>query len=283
MNDARSLVSAAAAELSAAGVPSPETDTVMLLAHAWRRSAGEVRHAMILQHDVDTDVRDRFTVLVEERARRTPLQHLTGTAGFRHLELSVGPGVFVPRPETELLIDLALPHLPRGGVLVDLCTGSGALAFAVKQERPDADVHAVELSDHAYAWACRNRDDLRLDVELTCGPAQSAFPELAGAVDVVVSNPPYVPEDMVPTEPEVRDHDPQIALFGGSCDGLRIPVEVASRAAVLLRSGGLLVMEHAEAQGESLPAAIARQGGWVDVEDHPDLTGRPRAVTARRP
>ena len=282
MNDARSVVSSAFASLAAAGVHSAESDAVTLLAHAWGRSTSDVRHAMIMRGTVDDETHQRFEALVGERARRTPLQHLTGRTGFRHLELSVGPGVFVPRPETELLVDLALARLPQDGVLVDLCTGSGAIALAVKQERPDASVHAVELSDQAYAWACRNRDDLHLDVEITCGSAQSAFPSLDGEVDVVVSNPPYIPDGMVPVDPEVRDHDPDMALFGGSTDGLRIPLEVAARAAELLRSGGVLVMEHAETQGESLPAALQRQVLWADVEDHDDLTGRPRAVSAVR-
>lgn len=237
---------------------------------------------MALRRDVPEGVAAALDDLLGERCRRVPVQHLTGRAPFRHLELQVGPGVFVPRPETEMLVDLALPALPDGGVLVDLCTGSGALALAVKDERSDARVYAVELSELAAAWARRNRDDLGLEVEVEVGPAQSAFASLDGEVDVVLSNPPYVPQDMVPVDPEVREHDPQMALYGGSVDGLRIPMEVSARAARLLRPGGLLVMEHAEAQGESLPRRLERQGVWDRVEDHLDLTGRPRAVTAYR-
>jgi len=167
-------------------------------------------------------------------------------------------------------------------VVVDLCTGSGAIALAIKDEVPAAEVHGVELSDLAHAWAIRNRDDLGLDVDIRLGDATSAFPDLEAAVDVVVSNPPYIPVGAVPNDPEVRDHDPDVALYGGSADGLRIALEVAARAAVLLRTGGFFVMEHADVQGDSLPAALRAAGCWRDVQDHVDLNGRPRAVTAVR-
>ncbi|MBE3076465.1 MAG: peptide chain release factor N(5)-glutamine methyltransferase [Actinobacteria bacterium] len=172
--------------------------------------------------------------------------------------------------------------LPGGGVavVVDLCTGSGAIALAVKDEVPSAEVHGVELSDLAHAWAIRNRDDLGLDVDIRLGDATIAFPDLEGTVDVVVSNPPYIPVGAVPNDPEVRDHDPQVALYGGSSDGLRIPLQVAARAGVLLRPGGFFVMEHADVQGDSLPAALRATGLWRDIQDHSDLNGRPRAVTA---
>jgi release factor glutamine methyltransferase len=235
---------------------------------------------------------DGFADLVAERARRVPLQHLTGKAGFRQLELSVGPGVFVPRFETELVAGLAITYLsshrPGGGgsgfapVVVDLCTGSGAIALAIKDEVPAAEVHGVELSDLAHAWAIRNRDDLGLDVDIRLGDATQAFPDLEAGVDVVVSNPPYIPVGAVPNDPEVRDHDPEVALYGGSPDGLQIPLEVAARAAVLLREGGFFVMEHADVQGSSLPAALRATGSWQDIKDHDDLNGRPRAVTAVR-
>jgi release factor glutamine methyltransferase len=227
-----------------------------------------------------------FEDLVAERARRVPLQHLTGRAGFRRLELSVGPGVFVPRFETELVAGLVISHLratpEQGAVVVDLCTGSGAIALAVKDEVPAARVLGVELSHLAYAWAVRNRDDLALEVDLRLGDATCAFPDLAGEVDVVVSNPPYIPVGAVPVDPEVRDHDPQVALYGGSPDGLRIPLEVAARAAFLLRPGGLFVMEHADVQGARLQGALRASGRWSDIADHEDLSGRPRVVTAAR-
>ncbi len=239
-------------------------------------------------------VPDGLDDLVSERARRVPLQHLTGKAGFRRLELSVGPGVFIPRFETEFVAGLAIAHLLsscRGGgrapavpAVVDLCTGSGAIALAIKDEVPVAEVHGVELSDLAHAWAIRNRDGLGLDVDIRLGDATLAFADLEGDVDVVVSNPPYIPVGAIPNDPEVRDHDPAVALYGGSSDGLRIPLEVAARAAVLLRPGGFFVMEHADVQGDSLSTALRATGSWQDIEDHADLNGRPRAVTAvRRP
>jgi len=167
-------------------------------------------------------------------------------------------------------------------VVVDLCGGSGAIALAIKDEVPAAEVHGVELSALAHAWAIRNRDDLGLDVDLRLGDATLAFPDLEAGADVVVSNPPYIPVGAVPNDPEVRDHDPEVALYGGSSDGLRIPLEVAARAAVLLRPGGFFVMEHADVQGVSLPAALRATGLWQDIRDHKDLNGRPRAVTAVR-
>ena len=273
-------VRAAVRVLAQAGIQGAEFDAVALAAHAMGTSTSEVRKRMILGAPAPDGLDD----LVAERARRVPLQHLTGKAGFRRLELSVGPGVFVPRFETELVAGLAISHLEgsRGLVVVDLCTGSGAIALAIKDEVPAAEVHGVELSDLAHAWAVRNRDDLGLDVDIRLGDATLAFPELDAGVDVVVSNPPYIPVGSIPNDPEVRDHDPEVALYGGSADGLRIPLEVAARAAALLRSGGVFVMEHADVQGGSLSAALLATGSWVDIRDHEDLNGRPRAVTAVR-
>ena len=284
MGALRSLLRDAAGHLTSAGIASAEVDAIALLAHAWSTDTAHVHRAQLLDRVPDPDVLGRFDALVSERARRVPLQHLTGRAGFRHLDLQVGPGVFVPRPETEMLVDLVAAQLHdlEHPVVVDLCTGSGALALAIKDEFPHAHVHAVEVSADAVAWAELNRERLGLDVDIRCGDATTAFEELERGVDVVVSNPPYIPVGMVPVDPEVRDHDPEIALYGGSADGLAIPLQVAARAAQLLRPGRLMVMEHASTQGESLPAAVARQGRWTDVKDVLDLTSAPRAVLARR-
>lgn len=277
----RVAVRDATARLSAAGIASAPVDARRLLESALGVDASDLDRRSILGPDLTADELERFETLVAERQTRVPLQHLTGRAPFRRLELRVGPGVFLPRPETESIVDLAVTALPAGGTIVDLCSGSGCIPLSLKDERPDAAVHGVELDPHAYAWAEDNRQRLNLDVTLRLGDATTAFPELEGEVDVVVSNPPYIPVGMVPIDPEVRDHDPELALYGGSDDGLRIPVAVADRALTLLRPGGLLVMEHADTQGESLPAAL-RARGWVDVRDEPDLTGRPRFVVARR-
>jgi release factor glutamine methyltransferase len=284
----REAVRDAVRALAGAGIDSAEADAVALAACALKTTTSEVHRLMIIGAPAPEGLDD----LVAERARRVPLQHLTGKAGFRRLELSVGPGVFVPRFETELVAGLAIMHLfgsveptpPLGlpVVVVDLCTGSGAIALAIKDEVPAAEVHGVELSDMAHAWAIRNRDDLGLDVDIRLGDATMAFPDLEAGVDVVVSNPPYIPVGAVPNDPEVRDHDPEVALYGGSRNGLRIPLEVAARAGLLLRPGGFFVMEHADVQGDSLPAALLTTGLWQDIQDHADLNGRPRAVTAVR-
>ena len=277
----REAVRDATRTLADAGIDSAEADAVTLAAFVLKTTTSEVHKLMILGAPVPGGLAD----LVAERAARVPLQHLTGTAGFRRLELSVGPGVFVPRFETELVAGLAICFLldrPGESVAVDLCTGSGAIALAIKDEVPAAEVHAVELSESAHAWAILNRDALGLDVDIRLGDATLAFEDLEARADVVVSNPPYVPTGAVPIDPEVRDHDPEMALYGGGSDGLRIPLEVAARAGLLLRPGGLFVMEHADVQGESLPAALRASGWWSDVRDHEDLNGRPRAVTALR-
>ncbi|XVX21355.1 peptide chain release factor N(5)-glutamine methyltransferase [Actinomycetota bacterium] len=278
-------VRTAVERLTEAGVPSAEHDAVALAAHAAGVDVGEVRRRMVLGHNAP----EGFEDLVDERARRVPLQHLTGHAAFRTIELSVGPGVFVPRPETETVVDRALEAIDELAqssqvepVVVDLCAGSGAIALSIKAERPQTRVHAVEVSDEAFAWLERNRDELGLDVELHHDDATRALPDFEEMVDVVVSNPPYIPSGQVPVDPEVRDHDPSIALYGGSADGLAIPRLVAARAASLLRPGGVLVMEHADVQGATLPTALLGTGSWSQVIDRQDLSGRPRCVVAVR-
>ena len=278
-------VTRARAVLASAGVPSPDVDAVELAAAALGTDGADVRRRMVLRETPDASALDRFEALVEERSRRVPLQHLTGRAHFRRLTLEVGPGVFVPRPETEVVAGLAVAAARAAGprpVVVDLCTGSGAIALAVADEVPEARVHAVELSDLAHGWAARNVEVTGLPVDLRVGDARTAFADLEGQVDVVVSNPPYIPDGAVPLDPEVRDHDPGVALYGRSADGLAVPLAVAARAAELLRPGGVLVMEHADTQGAVLPAALRASGSWVDVGDHPDLTGRPRVTVAVR-
>jgi release factor glutamine methyltransferase len=216
-----------------------------------------------------------------------PLQHLTGTAPFRTVELAVGPGVFVPRPETEVVAGVAVQEAARldQPLVVDLCAGSGAIAVAVAVEVPAARVVAVELDPLAHAWARRNVDALGGRVELRLGDAVRAdtgvLADLAGAVDVVVANPPYIPDGARPVDPEVADHDPRLALYGGGEDGLVVPRGVVASARGLLKAGGLLVMEHGDAQG---PRArrLVEGPDWHDVRTAEDLTGRPRALLARR-
>lgn len=265
-------------QLSRAGVPSPRVDAELLAAHLLGVSVGRVR-ALAL---TGADVPDGFTDLVSERVRRIPLQHLTGRAAFRRIELAVGPGVFIPRPETESVAQLAIDHAlgltrPR---IVDLGTGSGAIAAAIADEVPGAEVFAVELSELALAWAERNL--AAWNVTLVPGDFTHALQEHNGSFDVVVSNPPYIPAAAVPREPEVADHDPQLALYGGSEDGLRLPFAAASSAARLLRPGGYFVMEHAEVQAADVRAGLEATGSWREIRTHRDLTGRDRTTTAVR-
>lgn len=273
-SDARALVREAAERLRAAGVASPDHDAAELLAHV----LGTTRSGLALVTELPAAALTSYDALVARRAAREPLQHLTGVAWFRHVELAVGPGVFVPRPETELLAGWAIDQRP--GVVVDLCTGSGAIAKAIADEVPDAEVHAVELDPAAHAWAERNL--VGTGVDLRQGDLRTAFDDLLGTVDVVVCNPPYVPlEAWESVAVEARDHDPHLALFSGD-DGLDAIRALAVRAAELLRPGGVVGVEHADAQGSSAPAVFAAQGSWEEVRDHRDLNDRPRYVTARR-
>ena len=268
---------AAAARLREAGVASPERDADLLLAHVLDVGLGRLP----LVDDLTPPQHEAYDALVARRASREPLQHLTGTAAFRHVELLVGPGVFVPRPETELLAGWAIEHSSthERPVVVDLCTGSGAIAKAIAHEVPHADVHAVELDEEALAWAERNLAGTGVD--LRHGDLATAFDDLLGSVDVVVCNPPYIPlEAWESVAAEVRDHDPHLALFSGD-DGLDAMRVLEERAARLLRVGGVVGAEHADVQGESAPAVFAATGRWHDVTDHRDLAGRPRYLTAR--
>ncbi|MEU6130112.1 peptide chain release factor N(5)-glutamine methyltransferase [Saccharopolyspora sp. NPDC047091] len=270
--------------LSAAGVASPRTDAELLAAHL----LGVERTKLMMVPLVDPPVVEALHALVQRRAERIPLQHLVGSAHLGGVELSVGPGVFVPRPETELLLAWGLSLLDgvERPVVVDLCTGTGALALATAHARPDAQVHAVELEPHALAWARHNMDQqaaagdtpVRLYSGDVCDP--TLLMELEGLVDLVLCNPPYVPEG-TPVPPEVRDHDPHDAVFGGR-DGLDVVRHVVGCAARLLRPGGGVAIEHDDTHGGSVPALLKARRVLSDVEDHPDLAGRPRFATARR-
>jgi release factor glutamine methyltransferase len=275
--DRRRLLADARARLHDAGVASPEHDAAELLAHV----LGTTRSRLPLVDAVPADRAAAYDALVARRASRQPLQHLTGLTHFRHVELEVGPGVFVPRPETELLAGWAIEQalLVESPVVVDLCTGSGAVAKAIADEVPGARVHAVELDEPAHAWAERNLAGTGVD--LRRGDMADAFGDLAGTVDVVVCNPPYIPLDAWESvAAEARDHDPHLALFSGD-DGLDAMRVLERRAALLLRPGGVVGAEHADLQGESAPAVFTAAGRWTEVRDHEDLAGRARFLTAR--
>ncbi|MGY5764904.1 peptide chain release factor N(5)-glutamine methyltransferase [Brachybacterium sp. DNPG3] len=283
----RAALAETTARLGAAGVPSPSVDARALIAEA----AGTDR-PLVLLDELPEDFDARLAALVGRRASREPLQLILGRAPFRRLTLRVRPGVFIPRPETELAIDIALEEadaLPTS--VVDLCTGSGALAAAALDELPAARVLAVELDAAAAELARENTEAAGpgrgrvLQADLLDADALdriAAAGAAPGTVDLLLSNPPYVPPDAIPRDLEVREHDPERALYGGGADGMEVPRRVVEIAAHLLRPGGILVMEHADVQG-----AIARQaahdiGGFTAVRTARDLTGRDRFLVARR-
>ncbi|MEU9121861.1 peptide chain release factor N(5)-glutamine methyltransferase [Streptomyces sp. NPDC048506] len=278
MNLLLAEVAQATQRLADAGVPSPRFDAEELAAHVH----GVKRSQLHTVPDADFDA--RYWEAIARREAREPLQHITGRAFFRYLELHVGPGVFVPRPETESVVGWAIDAVRAMDVveplIVDLCTGSGAIALALAQEVPRSRVHAVELSEAALEYARKNVEGSR--VVLHHGDALTALPELDGQVDLVVSNPPYIPlTEWEYVAPEARDHDPELALFSGE-DGLDTIRGIERTAHRLLRPGGVVVVEHADTQGGQVPWIFTEERGWADAADHPDLNNRPRFATARR-
>jgi release factor glutamine methyltransferase len=271
-------VGRATVRLAEAGVPSPRSDAEELAAVIHGVERGRL-------HTVpDREFDAQYWAAIARREAREPLQHITGKAYFRYLELDVGPGVFVPRPETEVVAGWAIDMLHARSLhqplVVDLCTGSGAIALAIDDEVPGARVHAVELDEAALRWAMRNVAGS--GVRLHQGDIADALPELDGTVDLVISNPPYIPlEAWESVAVEVRDHDPGIALWSGQ-DGLDA-IRVVERCAFrLLRPGGFVVVEHADAQGQAAPSVFRQCAGWTEIADHCDLAGRDRFVTARK-
>ena len=277
MTAPRTLLTVAVETLSSAGVPAARADAEQLLAAA----LGVPRTRLAAVETVDADTAVRFAELVTRRSAREPLQHLVGTVAFRYIEVDVGPGVFVPRPETELLVDAVLPVLQASPhpIAVDLCAGSGALALAVADEVPSATVYAVERAPSALHWLRRNCADSKVRVISADVGDASVLPELTGRVDAVLANPPYVGtgEDV---DPEVR-HDPVDALFAGP-DGFAVLPAVVSTARRLLRSGGVSAVEHGDRQGTAITALLSGDDRWRQVVDHRELAGRPRYVTAER-
>ena len=285
MTTVGTLVSDLADRFGRAGIESALADAELLVGHVTGWTRGEVATKAFMGAELDADVVARIELLALRREAREPLQHITGESPFRHLVLEVGPGVLVPRPETELVAEWAIEALrqvpsatPRA---VDLGTGTGALALALATEVPNAEVYAIELFPLAAAWAERNiarYGDGR--VTLVLGDAATVLPELDGTVDVVVANPPYIPDADKPVDVEVLGYDPESALFGGP-DGLRDLRVFIARAARLLRPGGTLVVEHADGQGAAV-RAIATEAGFGMTTTHTDLLHRERALTAVR-
>lgn len=272
------LLSRGSQLLASVGIESADNDAQLLAAHVLGISKGELQAQLFLDPEI-SETRE-IESLFQKRSERIPLQHLTGVAYFRNLTLAVGPGVFIPRPETEGVVDLALQALPEGGIAVDLCTGSGAIAVSIATERADSKVYAWELNPESEPWLRKN---LRGNVELVMGDIaedHKLFHELAGQVDVVISNPPYIPSWAVPKDLEVQLHDPAMALYGGE-DGMDIMRVVSKRALQLLKPGGYLVVEHADTQGQ-LVADLFQSDGWHNIAIHKDLTNRDRSVSATK-
>ena len=282
-NTIASALDHATAVLEEAGVPSPRVDAELLVGHVLGLSRGGVQAKVAT--DAALSAEDSVTIagLAERRAAREPLQHITGVAPFRSRELAVGPGVFVPRPETEQVAQYAIDALAASAtpqpIGVDLGTGSGAIALAMATEVPHSFVYGVEVSPRAFVWTKQNFrgiDNARaVFIDLA-----HALSELDGTVDVVISNPPYIPLGAIPRDPEVRRHDPEIALYGGD-DGLDVVRQVSATALRLLHAGGTLVLEHGELQAAAI-AELLTQDGWRAIAHHRDLLGRDRATTALR-
>jgi release factor glutamine methyltransferase len=263
--------------LSRAGVGSPRVDAELLAAHILDVPRGR----LALVPAMTAPQARRFHDLIARRADRIPLQHLVGTAPFYGLEVAVGPGVFVPRPETELLVEWGLAMLPEGpATVVDLCSGSGAIALAVAHERPQATVYALERDPDALDWLRRNGTGQRIGIVAGDATDPAVLSTLDGRVDLVLCNPPYVPAG-TPVEPEVARHDPDNAVFAGP-DGLDVIAPLVARVAALLRPGGWFGVEHDDSHATAVPALLRADGRFTDAADHRDLAGRPRFATARR-
>ncbi|PJK19330.1 peptide chain release factor N(5)-glutamine methyltransferase [Mycolicibacterium goodii] len=277
MTRLRTAIEAATATLAAAGVGSPRIDAELLAAHA----LGTERGRLMLSDDPSPEALSAFDELVAARARRIPLQHLVGTAAFGPLTLEVGPGVFIPRPETEALLEWALAQdLRRDAVIVDLCTGTGALALALAHHHPRARVIAVDDSPAALEYTRRNTAGTSVEVLAADVTRPGLLPELDDGVDLVVSNPPYIPEG-AELDPEVADHDPGHALFGGP-DGMAVIGPIVALAARWLRAGAMCAVEHDDTTSARTVELFTRDGHFADVTARRDLTGRPRFVTATR-
>ncbi len=277
MTRLRQAIEVATAALAEAGIDSARTDAELLAAHL----AGVNRGRLAAIDEPDADFFTRYDEVIGARCSRIPLQHLTGWAAFGPLELRVGPGVFIPRPETEALLEWALAQrLPECPVIVDLCTGSGALAIALATHWPRARVIAVDDDATALGYARRNAEATTVELVHADVTVPGLLTDVRGSVDLVVSNPPYIPAGAV-LDPEVADHDPAHALFGGA-DGMAVITPIARLAAGWLKPGGLFGVEHDDTTSDQTVETICNTKLFTAITPHRDLAGRPRFVTACR-
>ena len=278
----KALISEGKAQIEAAGYSS--VDAEILFAHLLGLTRMELHNPIALERALaeisdESAIVDGYAQLVQRRCNHEPVQYLTGTAGFRNLDLAVGPGVLVPRPETEGLVEEVLKHianLPGPVSVIDLGAGSGAMAISIATEAPNTHVIAVEKSSDAIEWLKQNVAFYDESIRIVQGDVADVLDGVK--CDVVVANPPYVP-DSQPLPKDVATFEPAIALFGGS-NGLEIPKRFIAAAARLLKVGGLLAIEHTETQGESIANLLS--ANFTQISLHLDLTGRPRWTSAIR-
>ena len=261
-----------------------EVDAEHLLAHVLGISRMDLHNPVLLETTLtaisDTDViEEQFISLLDRRINHEPLQYLTGVAPFRYLAIEVGPGVLVPRPESELLVDAVLAHiknLPAPVSVIDLGAGSGALALAIATEAKDTRVIAVENSPEAIYWLKKNVSVISQNVRVVEGDVSDVLPGIK--CDVVIANPPYIP-DAQALPRDVAGFEPHAALFGGPT-GMEIPRIFITAAARLLKSAGVLVIEHTEEQGAAIASELTLD--FESITLHDDLVGRPRWTSAVR-
>ncbi len=281
--ETKSAIALGVSRLNAAGIISAESEAVQLLGFLTGRGMGEIRADAITGREIPAEILERFEELLARREKREPLQHILGEAPFRELTLHVGPGVFVPRPETESLVEQAAKLIQRpDSLVIDFGAGSGAISISLALMFPHSTVIPVEISADAHPWLQKNLQKyLGESASFVKGDMADALSELAGQVDLIVSNPPYIPDWAVPEDDEVRLYDPELALYGGE-DGLREVRILAGRAVELLKSGGRIIIEHAATQGEGV-AEVFALAGLIGVHTHLDLVGRPRITQGTKP
>lgn len=267
--------------LAEANVPTPQADAYWLICYAAGITKSELMNRLAFDESLNSQQVETLLTAVEKRKQRIPLQHITGTAAFRDFELSVGQGVFIPRPETEMVAQLGIDFLKpfaNQALALDIGAGSGAIAISIARAVPRVRVVAVEASEAAAAFTAANIRSLAPEVELRIGDFQEHVLDLAGQVDLLISNPPYIPIDAIPLDLEVREHDPDLALYGGQ-DGLDVIRELVQIGPVLLKRGGMIVLEHADGQSDAVCELLLAEG-FSKVQAHSDLTERLRSVSA---